>query len=231
MLVRHLRNSGFDVVFISLGEPNSEEVMERQIKSMAVLALMILSAVFVCITDASAQIYDRPYAASIGQTQQSGYNNGYRDGVARGQHEGRENDPFDYHTPDWRQATRGYQPWMGPVSVFQQGYQEGYASGFRAGFVSVRPGWREGDGDDFRPTSYPGDHYSANVGYTFGRQDGAEAAREDLYHNKPFNPNPRGRYGSMDHGYQRDYGDKGHYKSQYDAGYHNGYDAVFNRRY
>ena len=51
------------------------------------------------------------------QAQQYGYNNGFRDGEHRGQHEGRENDPFDYQTPDWRQATRGYKGWMGPLGL------------------------------------------------------------------------------------------------------------------
>jgi len=204
--------------------------MKQRMQWMAALAVMALTIVLASSTTANAQIYDRPYAANVTQTRQYGYDNGYRDGAARGQHEGRENDPYDYHTPDWRQATRGYQSWMGPVSYFQQGYQQGYAAGFQSGFASVRPAVPYVEHNNFRPASDP-DRYDQNVGYSFGRQDGAEAAREDLYHDKPFNPNPRGRYGSMDHGYRREYGDKGYYKSQYDSGYHAGYEAVFNRRY
>lgn len=204
--------------------------MKRQMQWMAALAVMTVTTVLASNTTASAQIYERPYPASIAQTRQYGYDNGYRDGAARGQHEGRENDPYDYHTPDWRQATRGYAPWMGPVSVFQQGYQQGYAAGFQSGFASVRPAVPYVGREDYQPASYP-DRYEQNPGYSFGRQDGAEVAREDLYHNKPFNRNPRGRYGSMDRGYRRDFGDKGYYKSQYDMGYHAGYEAVYTRRY
>ena len=200
--------------------------MQRQFGWIAAGMTLVLAAVLTVCAPAFAQDYDRHPAV---QARQYGYDKGYRDGVLRGQHEGRENDPYDYHTPDWRRATRGYEPWMGPVSVFQQGYQQGYAAGFQSGFASVRPAVPYGDRDDFRPTNYP-DRY-VNVGYDFGRQDGAEAAREDIYHNKPFNPNPRGRYGSMDHGYHREYGDKGYYQAQYDSGYHAGYEAVFNRRY
>jgi hypothetical protein len=203
--------------------------MKRQMQWMAALAVMVAVTMLASNIKASAQVYV-PYGVSIAQTRQYGYDNGYRDGVARGQHEGRENDPYDYHTPDWRQATRGYQPWMGPVSVFQQGYQQGYAAGFQSGFASVRPAVPYVPRNDFQPVSYP-DRYDANPAYMIGLQDGAEAAREDLYHNKIFNPNPRGRYGSMDHGYRRDYADKGYYKSQYDLGYHAGYESVYRPRY
>lgn len=68
------------------------------------------------------------------QARQYGYQQGYRDGYAKGRHEGRENDPNDYQTPDWRQATRGYEQWMGPVETFQNGYRDGYGSGFQAGY-------------------------------------------------------------------------------------------------
>jgi hypothetical protein len=200
--------------------------MTREIRYMSVFMVVALAAVLTVCAPVVAQDYDRN---PVPQARQYGYDNGYRDGVARGQHEGRENDPFDYRTPDWHQATRGYQPWMGPLYAFQQGYQQGYASGFRSGFVSVRPGYRDGDRDDYRP-AYSGDRYNSNVGYNTGYQDGAQTAREDLYHNKPFNPNPRGRFDDLDHGYRREYGDKNYYKSQYDSGYRAGYASVFDRR-
>jgi flagellar biosynthesis/type III secretory pathway protein FliH len=194
----------------------------RSIRSATILMTAALAAVLAMGAPAVAQEYGRN---PVAQARQYGYENGYRDGVDRGRHEGRENDPFDYRTPDWRQASRGYQPWMGPLSVFQQGYQQGYASGFHSGFVSVRPGYRE----DYRP-AYSGGS-SSSIGYSTGYQDGAQTAREDLYHNKPYNPNPRGRYDDLDHGYRREYGDKNYYRSQYDAGYRTGYSAVFDRRY
>jgi hypothetical protein len=194
------------------------------------MAALVTAAILALGTWTFAQDYDRDdYRGNIAQTQQYGYQSGYNDGLKKGRHEGRENDPYDYHTPDWRQATRGYQSWMGPVYAFQRGYQQGYAEGFRSGFTSERPGRRDGDGDrdDFRRDGYRYD----NVGYSIGYQDGASVAREDAWHNKPFNPNPRGRYDDMDHGYRREYGDKGYYKSQYAAGYRVGYESVFGTRH
>lgn len=196
------------------------------------MAALVTATVLTLGTWSFAQYYERnDYRGSVAQTQQYGYQSGYNDGIRKGRHEGRENDPYDYHTPDWRQATRGYQNWMGPVSVFQRGYQQGYAEGFRAGFASERPGSRGGYRDDYRDDYRPGAYRYDNAGYSIGYQDGASVAREDMWKNKPFNPNPRGKYDDMDHGYQRAYGDRNYYKSQYAAGYRTGYENAFRNRY
>jgi hypothetical protein len=155
-----------------------------------------------------------------GSAQQYGYQNDYRDGYGKGQHEGRERDFNDYQTPDWRQATRGYQSWMGPVQVFQNAYREGYRNGFQAGFRSV----------NYHPGPYPyGSWGRGNVAFNFGYQDGASVAREDMAKNKPYNPNPRGRYDDEDHGYRSEYGSKDAYRAQYANGYRTGYQAAFRR--
>jgi len=175
------------------------------------------------------------------QARQYGYQNGYRDGYAKGRHEGEENDPNDYQTPDWRQATRGYQAWMGPVNVFQSAYRDGYRNGFGAGFTSVNRGWGDGDRDDsvynggWYPGGYPngGGYYQVgrfgNPAYNIGYQDGSQVAREDVSRGKPYNPNPRGPYDDADHGYRSEYGSKSAYKAQYSNGYRTGYQASFGR--
>lgn len=163
------------------------------------------------------------------QARQYGYQNGYDDGLRRGQHEGRENDPFDYQTPEWRQATRGYQEWMGPMNWYQRGYQEGYSTGFRAGYQEVAQNWY--DGDD------RGQHYGwrardrDSVAYRMGYEDGSSVAREDAAQWKPYNPKPRGRYDDRDHGYRREYGSKDQYKMEYTYGYRDGYQSVRRGRY
>jgi len=195
------------------------------------VAALAVSFVLAFGTFAVAQDYDDYGRGAAAQARQYGYDNGFRDGQRRGQHEGRENDPNDYHTPDWRQATHGYKNWMGPVSAFQNGYQQGYAEGFRVGFNNERPAYR-GDGD--RDDSDRGQRFygsDSRIGYNTGYQDGAEIAREDMYNNKRFNPEPRGRFDDRDHGYRREYGDKNFYKSQYTEGYRAGYQATYDRRY
>ena len=168
------------------------------------------------------------------QARQAGYQRGYNDGVGNGRHEGREHDPYDYKTPDNGQAKRGYERWMGPIEVYQRAYRNGYANGFRSGYEEVagygrgRDGYGDWRHDGWR-TGY--DFDGANVANRFGYEDGAQAAREDIYHGKPYNSKPRGRFGDRDRGYQREFGSKDHYKDEYSAAYRAGYDSVMNRRY
>ena len=153
----------------------------------------------------------------------------------RGQHEGRENDPYDYHTPDWRQATHGYKNWMGPLDAFQNGYQQGYADGFRSGFNSERPDWR-GDGDATIVTAAMATlaMMATTAGCAVTTRDTRMASRWRGTINIGTSHsilNPRGRFDDRDHGYRREYGDKSVYRSQYTDGYRAGYQATFNGRY
>ena len=183
------------------------------------------------------------YRGNAAQARQYGYQSGYRDGLSKGQHEGRENDPYDYQEPDWRQGTRGYQRWMGPVDAFQQGYRDGYQNGFRAGYRvnrgdrdSDQYGYNGGYGGGYNGSygGWPNGVYSpagryGSPAYQIGYQDGARVGREDNASRKPFNPNPRGAYDDEDHGYSNRYGSKSAYKAQYANGYRAGYQSV--RRY
>lgn len=212
--------------------------MTRQLR-MATLAIAVIVA-FSGLSLAQHRDDDDDgghYQNNSGQARQYGYQQGYRDGYAKGKHEGRENDPNDYQSPDWRQATRGYEQWMGPMQEFQNAYRNGYENGFRAGYQSLNRGWGYGDEDrDRGGYNRSGDvydradnGYDGNMGYRTGYQDGLSQAREDTYKNKRFNPNPRGKYDDRDHGYRREYGDKNSYKAEYSDGYRAGYEAGFRR--
>ena len=142
--------------------------MRRQLRMAALAASLVMALGTFALAQDRDDYY---YRGDVAQTRQYGYDNGFRDGEKRGRHEGRENDPNDYHTPDWRQASHGYKNWMGPLNAFQNGYQQGYADGFRSGFNSERPGWRgDGDRDDrYRGNRYYGnDAYNGRVGYDTG---------------------------------------------------------------
>jgi hypothetical protein len=161
---------------------------------------------------------------SSSQARNYGYQNGYRDGASHGRHEGRERDPNDYHTPDWRQATRGYKNWMGPIGAYQRGYQDGYQNGFRDSYRDTagwNDGWRGSGG------RYGGGQYIDSSAYRSGYEDGSIAARSDLEKEKSYNSKPRGRYEDRDHGYRREYGSKDRYKDEYARGYRAGYDANY----
>ncbi len=98
-----------------------------------------------------------------------------------------------------------------------------------AGFAAAQD-YRYGARDDNR--YYARDNSfrrSLDMARDFGFRDGAEVAREDMWKNKPFNPNPRGRYDDADRGYRSQFGDKHEYREQYSATYRDGYNSVFHR--
>ncbi len=76
-----------------------------------------------------------------------------------------------------------------------------------------------------------GGYERRNRGFSFGYQDGALVAREDMWRGKPYHPDPRGKYEDADHGYDRYYGDRGQYRAEYAEGYRRGYIAAFRGRY
>lgn len=166
--------------------------------------------------------------ANPAQAHQYGFQNGYQDGLRHGREEARENDPNDFQNRDWRNASRGYQEWMGPFPVFQDGYRDGYRQGFQAAFSDR---WGQGrDGDDhYQPAGYGGGS-RGNGAYNYGLQDGVLAGREDSIRGKQFNPNPRGS-NHADRGYIREYGDKNAYRAEYSDGYRAGYQRTYGRAY
>ena len=203
--------------------------MGQRMKAAALAVTMIFALSGFALAQRGWDYDDDGYRNNYGgQARQQGYDRGYRDGVEKGRHEGRENDPFDYRTPDWHQASRGYKDWMGPLNAYQNGYQQGYRQGFQSGFESVRGGYRDHDRDDrgYGSGFYGGRHYESPA-FDIGYRDGASVAREDLEKRKKFNSNPRGRYDDEDHGYRREYGDKHDYKALYADGYRQGYEANY----
>ena len=205
-----------------------------KLAALALSATLALSGLALAQRDYDSDRDDGYHGKGDGEARQRGYERGYRDGVDKGRHEGREHDPFDYRTPDGRQATRGYERWMGPVEFYQRGYQDGYRNGFGAGYRETAGGGGDHDRDDrwrnegWR-TGYDPD--SASVANRFGYDDGRTAAREDIERGKSYNSKPRGRFGDRLDGYRREFGSKDRYRAEYTAGYRGGYDSVMRRRY
>lgn len=188
------------------------------------LAACVVAVTLIVSGLALADDDDYNRRGSPAQAHQYGFQNGYQDGLRRGRHETRENDPSDFQSRDWHNASRGYQNWMGPFGLFQDGYRDGYRQGYQAAF-NDRWG-RRGD-DDSRSAGYGN---WASFAYNYGLQDGILAGREDSFRGKQFNPNPRGS-NHADRGYLREYGDRNAYRAQYSDGYRAGYQKTYARGY
>ena len=121
------------------------------------------------------------------QARQYGYQNGYNDGVQKGRHEGRERDPYDYQTPDWRQARRGYQQWMGPAELYHRAYQQGYRNGFESGYEEYSQNWNDGyRGNTWQSNGWQTGYDGDGIANRFGQEDGAqEAARHGVGGERP----------------------------------------------
>lgn len=108
--------------------------------------------------------------------------------------------------------------------------------GLMAGTVGMAAAqdYRYYDRDDYGYHSYDRDDFRQGMreAREFGSRDGASVAREDMWKGKPFNPNPRGRFGGADDGYRHEFGSKHDYCATYAQAYREAYENAFrDRRY
>ena len=175
---------------------------------------------------------------------QQGYEQGYRDGFDHGRQDRSYNARYDFQSPEYRRADRGYDRYMGDRDEYRDGYREGYRAGYgdayygREGrFGRIYGGdrddaFRRGDGDggrdDYdirRGNGYP------DVAYDIGYRDGLEAARSDWRKHKDYRPEKHDNYEDASHGYHDSYGPKNAYKERYRQGFLRGYNDAYPGRY
>ena len=158
------------------------------------------------------------------------YDNGRREGFARGSDDARRDREFSYtRDKEYRNADKGYR--RGDDNrdayrqTFRQGFQDGYTEAFNQ-FARAVP----------RTTPYPrGVRPRISGIYTdpaaqIGYRDGIEAGRNDARRRESFNPERSSRYRSADHDYDRRYGSKADYKREYRAAFQRGYRDGFATR-
>lgn len=211
-------------------------MLRPMMKQRMTMAACVVAVTLIVSSLAVADDDDYYRRGNPSQAHQYGYQSGYQDGLRKGRHEARENDPNDFQSREWREANHGYQSWMGPFPVFQDGYRDGYRQGFQEAFNQRFGqryyGDRDGDRYGYRGSDYGGGSYGnwASIAYNNGLEDGVAAGREDAYRGKQFNSNPRGS-NHADRGYVREYGDKDGYRARYSEGYRAGYERTYGRRY
>ena len=74
-----------------------------------------------------------------------GYNNGYRDGLNRGQSDAERGHHFKFKNDDWEDS-RGFEHWMGNKGDYKRAYRDGYERGYRRGYGNDDRGYRDHDG-------------------------------------------------------------------------------------
>ena len=168
------------------------------------------------------------------------YDNGYREGVKRGDEDGRKGRGFSFERHgDWRDADDGYSRGYGDRDfyrrVFRRGFESGYTDSFNrygrgSGYAIPRGGYGYPSRGYGYPSNAPG--YSSAAAQT-GYRDGYEAGRDDARDRNSFDPVRSRRYRSADHDYDRRYGSKDDYKRVYRDAFQRGYEQGYrgNGRY
>jgi hypothetical protein len=177
---------------------------------------------------ASAQRYPRDYQ----RAEQRAYDNGYREGMARGEQDARARRDFSFvRYEEYRRADEGYRVGDGDLrdyrETFRQGFEAGYTDSYdrtmreeRAVPLGRQPIYR---------SPYPVSPRSsvlspaARIGY----QDGLEVGRKDARDGESYDPVRSDRYRSANHEYDRKYGTRDEFKREYRDGFEQGYEQGY----
>lgn len=216
----------------------------RTTRLASTLALALLAST-VAAAPAAAQSW--PGAQRNRGYQTHAYEYGYRDGLARGERDGRDNRAYalDQHR-EYQRADRGYERRDGDLRSYQQEYRNAFATGYREGYerygrgtagqrggVNRYPGYPSSGGSNRYP-DYPSTRQDGRSGYGYsspgydaGYSDGYEKGVDDADDRDRFDPLRHGRYKSADRGYDRRYGSKDAYKNIYREGFRVGYERGY----
>jgi hypothetical protein len=176
------------------------------------------------------------YRASYADAQRAAYENGYRNGLKRGEQAARDGRPLDIERErDYRSADGGYNRSHGDRNRYRDSYRVGFAQGYREGYTqrgarSTFPNSGRNGGWDYG-RGYGG---TANFGARQnGVSDGYKKGLEDLDDRKYPDVNRQKWYRNGDHDYDRRYGSKETYRVEYRRGFEEGYNRAYRegRRY
>lgn len=184
---------------------------------------------------------DGEYRVPYQDARRAGYDNGYRDGVKRGEQAARDRKAFNAQLErDYRDASNGYNRSFGDRERYRDDYRGGFAQGYRDGYYQRdsrgQYGQYPGSGNDRaygneRGWGYGnGNGYGRTAGYGAfqnGAGDGYRKGLEDIEKRRYPDVSRHGWYRSGDHDYDRAYGSRDSYKIEYRRGFEEGYNRAF----
>jgi flagellar biosynthesis/type III secretory pathway protein FliH len=214
----------------------------RRAPGWVLLPVMILA--LSGIAQANSWSKERVYRA--------GYEQGYLDGLRRGEYLYRSGSPRGADPRDYRDDT-GYVNWMGHKGEYRKGYREGYRVGYheygygRAARRDSRHGSRYPGGYPSYPDAhrYPGNSYWGGNSYRDyghgrngydvayergmdrGYHEGLEKGREDYRKHRDYDPHRHRKYRNADDGYKSSYGDRRDYEAGYRRAFEDGYRQAY----
>lgn len=170
------------------------------------------------------------YRASYADAQRAAYDNGYRNGLKRGEQAARDGRPLGVERErDYRSAEDGYNRSHGDRNRYRDNYRGGFAQGYRDGYNrrGARPSY---------PNNRDGVGYGGNASYGAyqnGVGDGYQKGLDDAGDRKYPDVTRQKWYRNGDHEYDSRYGSKETYRIEYRRGFEEGYNRAYRdaRRY
>jgi hypothetical protein len=176
---------------------------------------------------------------------QAAYDNGFREGIKQGEHDGRKNDVFAFQDErTFQRADKGYHREYGPLDRYRVAFRSGYSAGYSDGYQRYARSY--GYGPDSRrdsrgpaysnaypgyPNAYPGyppqSRGYGSPAFQNGVNDGFEKGAEDARKDRSYDPRRHSWYRSGDRHYEGRYGNRESYKDIYRQGFTDGYDRGY----
>jgi hypothetical protein len=170
--------------------------------------------------------YRGPYA----ETQRAAYDNGYRDGLKRGEQALRDRRPLDAERErEYRQAENGYNRTFGDRDRYRDNYRVGFAQGYRDGYNRFGSG-SNGVWSAARPYPSADRGYGRDAGFGAfqnGVSDGYRKGLDDVQDRKSPDVTRQKWYRNGDHDYDSRYGSKDSYRLEYRRGFSEGYNRAY----
>ncbi len=183
------------------------------------------------------------------EARRTAYDQGYREGVRKGEQDGRRGDRFAYQNErDFQRGDKGYHRNLGDRDRYRQIFRDGYAVGYSDGYSRYgRNVGRQGTYGPQRPYGQQGPYsqqggYGARRGGNYGGsggsgyyspafdngvREGYEKGREDRRKTRSYDPLRHGWYRSGDRHFESRYGSRDEYKNVYRRAFQQGYERGF----
>jgi hypothetical protein len=165
---------------------------------------------------------------------QTAYNNGYQRGQYLGEQDARRGRPFNYSADaEFRRGNHGYQSQYGSRDRYREDFQLGFENDYRAGYSRYVPGggpeYSRGRGNGYGVYGPEGRYgiSRSDLANVNGYRDGYEEGLNDGRKRHTNDPYDESRYHNGDRGYEREYGAREIYRSNYRVAFVDGYEAGY----
>jgi hypothetical protein len=159
---------------------------------------------------------------------QRAYDNGYRDGLMRGEEDARGRRVFSFaRNPEYRDADLGYRSGEIDLSEYRRAFRQGFEAGYTAAYDRAERDYRTMPraAEPIPPVGPRSEYMTAAE--QIGFRDGYDAGVKDARDRESSDPVRSDRYRDADHHYNSRYGSRELFKRDYRVGFEQGYEQGY----